>query len=241
MNLLQVRQKFRDLSGRFDLVNEDGSDNGADFFINEGRKYLDRMDETQKSWGVVYRKLDIGTIGISFAYCRAIKEIWITSNTSRWQLEKMPLQDLLVTYLSGDPNSLSQGRPSYYSPCINRILPRSGVLMTGDIDAIVGFVEVPSGYHEYNAAIINVPADQVYYVTITGLFYSEELVNDTDENHWTVLQPLMLIMAAMRQVEVVNRNTQGVNDWDNAISTENRQLGFDLVEELIAEVNQMEG
>ena len=36
-------------------------------------------------------------------------------------------------------------------------------------------------------------------------------------------------------------NTQGVNDWTSAIQTEIQQLGFDLVEELIAEVDQMEG
>ncbi len=52
---------------------------------------------------------------------------------------------------------------------------------------------------------------------------------------------MLLIMAAMRQTEVVNRNTQGVNDWTNSISVEMKQLGMDLVEELIAETSQMEG
>ena len=75
MNLLQLRVKFREISGRFDLVNDDGSDNGADFFINEGRKYLDRLDETQKSWASCFRWLEIGKFSVSFPYCRAIKEV----------------------------------------------------------------------------------------------------------------------------------------------------------------------
>ena len=46
MDLLQARKTFRDLSGRHDLVNEDGSDAGIDFYINEGRKFLDRLDDS---------------------------------------------------------------------------------------------------------------------------------------------------------------------------------------------------
>ena len=59
MNLLQIRTKFRDISGRFDLVNSDYSDNGADFYINEGRKFLDRLGEVQKSWASCFRFIGI--------------------------------------------------------------------------------------------------------------------------------------------------------------------------------------
>jgi hypothetical protein len=76
---------------------------------------------------------------------------------------------------------------------------------------------------------------------INGLFYSAELVNDTDENYWSVAHPMLLYMAAMRQVEVVNRNTQGVRDWENSIMADVKTLGFDLVEEHIAEASEMEG
>jgi hypothetical protein len=47
-------------------------------------------------------------------------------------------------------------------------------------------------------------------------------------------------MSAMRYIEVTNRNTQGVNDWDNSIRLEMKQLGMDLVEELISEITQIE-
>ena len=48
-------------------------------------------------------------------------------------------------------------------------------------------------------------------------------------------------MAAMRYVEVSNRNTQGVNDWTRSIIEDASRIGMDLVEELISEKTEMEG
>ena len=240
MNLLQIRQKFRTISGRHDLVNEDGSDNGADFFINEGKKFLDRLNETQKSWGSCFRYLDTGFWYVTFPYCRAIKEVWLATSTARWQVTKKNLQDIMEGYLTGMPSSRNTGTPLYYSPCITRYIPENAT--AEDFESFAGWVDIPSGNaHEYNTILFNVPASEKMVATINGLFYSMELVNDTDENYWSVMHPLLLINSAMRQLEIVNRNTQGVNDWTGAIISEMQQLGFDLVEELIAEVSQMEG
>lgn len=240
MNLLQIRTKFRELSGRFDLVNSDYSDNGADFFINEGRKFLDRLDETQKSWASAFKFLEIGNFSTSFPFCRAIKEVWIsTVADGRWQLEKKSLQDLIEGYLTGLPSSRENGTPLYYSPAITRYIPENATVQ--DIESFVGFVDIPSGTaSEYNTIILNVPVEVKSAVEIKGLFYSMELVNDTDTNYWSEVHPMLLIMSAMRQVEIVNRNTQGVNDWSNSIKIESAQLGMDLVEELISEVTQIE-
>lgn len=241
MNLLQIRTKFRELSGRVDLVNDDYSDNGADFFINEGRKYLDRLNETQKSWGTCFRIIEIGGFSTTFPYCRAIKEVWVASIAEgRWQLEKYRLQDLIEGYLTGLPSSRTDGIPLYYSPCITRYIPENATVE--DIESFIGFVEIPSGNaYEYNSIMLNVPTDAQLTVIINGLFYSMELVNDIDTNYWSAQHPLLLYMSAMRHVEVVNRNTQGVNDWSSAIATEMTQLGMDLVEEIIAEADEMGG
>jgi len=240
MNLLQERTLFRSLSGRHDLVNEDFTDNGADFFINEGRKYLDRLDETQKSWGSAFKFMGVGRYSVSFPYCRAIKEIWVASTSARWLLEKMALQDMIEGYLTGLPSSRTVGTPLYYSSCITRYIPENAT--AEDLEAFIGFVEVPAGNaHEFNTILVNVPTSEKLTVIINGLFYSMELVNDTDENYWSAVHPMLLYMAAMRQIEITNRNTQGVNDWVSSITTDMKQLGMDLVEELIAEVNVMEG
>ena len=240
MNLLQMRTKFRELSGRHDLVNADFSDNGADFFINEGRKFLDRMDETQKSWASCFRLMEANRFSVQFPYCRAIKEVWVSSIAEgRWQLEKVDLQDLIMGYLTGLPSSRTAGVPLYYSPCITRYIPENATVE--DIEAFIGYVEIPAGNaHEWNAIMINVPTDTQLTVTINGLFYSMELIEDTDENYWSAVHPMLLYMSAMRQVEITNRNTQGVNDWKNSIDVEMKQLGMDLVEELISEITQIE-
>ena len=70
--------------------------------------------------------------------------------------------------------------------------------------------------------------------------YTEELSNDTDKSYWSEVHPEVLIMATMRQIEVFNRNTQGVKDWDNAIEVATFGIGKDLVEEEIAEVTQIQ-
>jgi len=239
MNLLQVRTKFRDISGRHDLVNEDGSDNGADFFINEGRKYLDRLDETQKSWASCFRFVEIGGFSASFPHCRAIKEVWAMSSSARWQLEKVDLQELITGYLTGLPASRSVGTPLYYSPCLTRYIPEDAAV--ADIESFVGWVDIPAGgAHEYNAVLINVPADEKISLDIKGLYYSMELVDGEDTNFWSGAHPMTLIMAGMRALEIVNRNTQGVKDWEASIQTDTTGLGMDLVEELIAEVTQIE-
>lgn len=240
MNLLQVRTLFRQLSGRFDLVNEDNSDNGADFFINEGRKYLDRLDETQKSWASCYRNVPIGNWYASFPHCRAIKEVWAHTISERWQLEKKSLQDLTEGYLTALPSERTSGTPLYFAPCITRYIPEDAEAW--EIEAITGFTDVVAGnYHHYNAVLLSVPVSEETYLDIRGLFYSIELVADTDKNYWSEVHPLLLYMAAMRQIEITNRNTQGVNDWTASIMDEMRQLGMDLVDEIIAEVDQMEG
>jgi len=238
MNYIQARLKFRELSGRFDLVAEDGTDTGGGFFINEGRKFLDRLDETQKSWASCFRFIDVGRFSAQFPYCRAIKEVWAMTTLARWQLEKKRLQNLITDYLAGLPFSRGVGTPLYYSPAITRYIPESATVDT--FEAFVGFVDIPAGgAHEFNSILINVPPDVKISVEIKGLFYSAELAVDTDENYWSAVHPSLLVMSAMRLTEVFNRNTQGVNDWTNSITTEMTQLGFDLVEELIAEVTSM--
>jgi hypothetical protein len=240
MNYLQIRQKFRELSGRFDLVDSAGADLGAGFYINEARKFLDRLDETQKSWGTCFKFLDIGKYSVQFPYCRAVKEVWAATTAERWQLEKKNIQDLINGYLLDIPSSRDTGEPSYYSPCITRAIPENQPVSS--FESFLGWVDIPAGNaHEYNSILVDVPTSEKLTIMINGLFYSAELINDTDENYWSAAHPMLLYMATMRQIEVNNRNTQGVKDWEASITGDMRTLGFDLVEELIAEVTEMEG
>jgi len=238
MNLRDFRKMFRDLSGRFDLVNEDYSNAGIDNFISAGQRFLDRLDETQKSWATKFCRMTTGDIYVTFPYCRALKEVWAASvSEGRWQLVKKDLQDLMEGYLTTLPAEMNDGIPSYYSPCVTRMgLP---AVTLSSFEEFMGYVEV--GGNEYNALLINVPTDKDITLILHGLFYSSQMTEDTDSNYWSDEHPLLLYMATMRQVEVINRSTQGVRDWENSIAVEMKQIGMDLVEELIAEADQMEG
>ena len=240
MNLIQLRTKFRTLSGRFDLVNDDMSDNGADFFISAGQKYLDRLETIKNSYASCFRILSTNHFSVTFPYCRAVKDVWLGTTDKRWKADKLSLNDIIGNYLSGGPSSRTSGLPSYYALCTLRHIPEDASV--SDIESFVEYVDTPAGNtQEYNAIIFSAPAQEQLSVTISGLFYSKELVSDTDTNYWSVTNPLLLLMAAMRAVEITNRNTQGVNDWTNSINSEIHQLGYDGVEEMIADVDQMEG
>ena len=238
MDLIHIRELFKKLSGRHDLVNDDYSDSGVDFFINEGRKYLDRMDETQKTWATRFAPLALGEISVTFPYCRAIKEVWATSATDgRWQMEKKDLQDLMNGYLLTLPAEMGTGVPVHYAPAITRSVPM-GVTPASHEESL-GYIQVSNS--DYNALLLNVPTSAALTLIIHGLFYSPELTADDDINYWSEVHPMLLYMSTMRQIEIVNRSTQGVNDWSASIALEMKQLGMDLVEELISEVSQMEG
>lgn len=239
MPLLQIRQQLRTISGRFDLVNADGSDNGADFYINAGQRHLDRLDETQKSWGTSYRFCESGLWSVQFPHCRAVKEVWGATPTARWQLEKKNLQDLMAGYFTELPSNIDPGSTLYYSPAITRNIPED--ITADDFEAFAGYVDVMSGEHYgYNSVLLAPPTDERLLVEVKGLFYTMELSAETDKSYWSEVHPDVLIMAAMRHMEIINRNSQGVRDWDNSIAAATVGIGKDLVEEEIAEVTQIE-
>ena len=242
MNLLQIRQQLRTVSGRNDLVNNDGSNNGADFYINAGQRHLDRLDTTQKSFGICHRFCDVGFHAVTFPYCRAIKEVWAATITARWQLEKKNLQDLIAGYFTKLPSAIDKGTSLYYAPTITRAVPETFNSASDTFEAYSGYVDIISANHfAYNCVLIAPPTNEKLLVEVKGLFYTDELVNDLDKNYWSEVHPDILIMAAMRHIEIINRNTQGVNDWNSSITTEISNIGKDLVEEEIAEVTQIEG
>jgi len=217
--------------------NVDYADNGADFFINAGSQFLDRLDEVRQSESSIFKFLDVGKWSISLPYCRAIKKVWCASSSERWELKKRSFSEMrgLLTDL---PSARQVGLPTYYSPCILRHVSESGA--ANAMEAFSGFVEVPSGSKSNcNALIVSVPANERLMLEVNGLFYSPTLVEDTDSNLWSDLYPHLLVMSAIRYAEIFHRNREGAKAWEEAIIVDMQQLGFDLVEEQIAGVNEM--
>ena len=243
MNLLDVRKEFVRKSGRYDLVVDTTNwvDNGADFYINSGQRFLDRLDTIPKSVGRHFTKVTSGREYVTFPYCRAIKSCWVMDSDGRTKLTKKDMAEIRQVY--ADPvGSIDTGTPLFYAPAVLRVIPESDRLSIDDLNAMIDYADVMFDQHyAYNGVIFMPPVDGTYIIEVWGLFYSPELTSDTSESFWSVVHPEILLMAAMHQMEIMYRNTEGAKDWLNAINNEVVGLGKDFVEEGIAEVDQMEG
>jgi len=236
MDLFTIRRNFRSLSGRYDLIDDDPT-GLANFLINSASRYLDRATEHQKTWGVHFEEIAADAFHADIPFCRAVKEVWVgTDQNERWQLEKMGIQDLIRNYLSSPPDS---GEPLRYSPVITRRIPE-GV----DISAFSSYLTYTDTAtdldNDFNSVVIVPPTDETLLVEVKGLYYSKELVEDADENYWTVVHPLTLLKAVMRELEIFNQNRSKTRAWDEALGIEIQNINQDLVEEIISEVDEME-
>ena len=243
MNLKELRTQFVKRNGRYDLVvdNVAWADNGADFYINAGQRYIDRLDTVKKSEGRAFKPMASGDYYVTFPFCRAVKEVWVLDADGQKQAKKVDY-DKLRGYFASRQSQLSTGSPSYYYPAGIRLVPESDRLTIDELGSMIDWTHViidPS--YNYNAVMMFPPADGAYTIEIVGLFYSPELSADVDKSFWSTVHPEILLMAANRQMEIDYRNTAGVKDWEAAIQSEILGLGKDLVEEHIADVSQMQG
>ena len=245
MNLKEIRQWFIVESGRYDLVVDTTNwlDNGADKYINAGQRLLDRMVTTPKTLGRNFQVVEAGTYAVTFQKCRAVKEVWVvptagTADDDRTKLTKKSISWIRKNY--PNMNDLDNGAPLYYAPANLRLAPEPASL--GDIDAPANYMDVvgdPTGI--YSGIIFMPPVDEQYLIEVWAYFEAQTLAVDLDESYWSVNYPDLLVMASQCELEMFARNTEGVKDWINAIETVCKAIDFDVVEEEIAEYNQMEG
>jgi hypothetical protein len=186
--------------------------------------------------------LSAGDYVVQFQQMRAVKEVWIAiSGIGRWQLEKKSSKDLREMYPNMD--TLENGQTLYYTPAILRATPELLAGSTSSLDAILAYIgDVATTDHfSYNGVLFLPPIDQTAMIEVIGYAYSAVLVNDTDENFWTVNHPEIVVMAGQMMLERFARNTEGVKDWKVSITDLLSQLEMDTVEEEIAELDELEG
>jgi hypothetical protein len=237
MTLVEVREQFVKLSGRYDLVVDttDWADNGADFFIQSGQDYLDRLHFAPKAENTIFEELAAGEWYVTFAKCRAIREVWINNTEGRSQLTKKDMSWLYQQF-SALVSETDSGTPLYYCPAKLRSTDHADRTNLGTF-----FNYVKDDSDALRGILIFCPADEAIVVEIQGLFYSDALSSDTDTSYWTDNWPAVLIKAALYQVEVFNRNTEGMKDWKFAIEDEFIGIDKDTVEESIVGITQIKG
>lgn len=230
MDLLEIRQQFVKLSGRYDLatttLEDHDTDAGADFFINAGMRFLDRRFYTLKTVGRRFDEVAADSWYLTFQNCRSITEVWINDDEARWQLTKYDY-DVIRRNYPGLVSAAETGPPGFYTPVWIRSPDAT------DIDAQGSFFNYVKADDDgtYNGILFVPPTDASYVIETIGHFYFEALSDNDDENYWTVSVPDTLLKAALYQLEVFYRNTEGAKDWLGALTIEGTDLEKDVVEQ----------
>lgn len=252
MSLLSIRKKCKSLSGRFDLVNSDNSDNGMDFYINSGCRYLDLTTRHMRSFATYRKDITVGDYKLEFKEARTISKIWIYSgSTNRKLLKEITLSEYKNKYVKELPNN-DQGTPIEYAVGILRLQPTQEALFTDQADFLskvsAGTAPFTKDYHDimfgnnqgYISILLGPTSDGDYTLTVYGEFYSKTLSNDNDYNFWSENYPELLISATLYSIEAHYRNTAGMSDWINAMKPLKEGLEFDLVEQQSKNITRIE-
>jgi len=240
MTLLEVRTKFIQNSGRYDLVVDttDYIDNGADFHIHAGQKYLDRLIDIPDSLARIFYKPMAGEYSITIpSSCRALHEVWINDSEKKWQLDYLEPNEFKKRYPS-PVSDLTAGSPEYYTVIDMRSLAPD---FQDDLGEYLDKVAIEDSGYGTRGVVFGPPLDVEHVIDVIGLFHQVKLNDDSDSNYWTYKEENLLIMSALRSLEAFNRNTAGVNDWTRVILDEINKIDLDLAHEESYGVTQMEG
>jgi len=252
MDYKDFRKLFCERSGRYDLMTATYEDSGADFFINAGQRFLDRLQNTGKMKAKHVQSVAAGTIKVYTPGLRSILEVWAgTSADGLTQLAKADLSYLRTLYgeqLSG----VDQSTPEWYAPAVFRpyVDASTTTTLSGyyDIDDLILPVVATPTHYANTGIIIMPPPSDTYYVSIYGLFYSPTLSATLSGVTWTQTTSFwlqvhedILMQAAMYKLEVFYRNSEGAKDWKNALVGDVEGMDKDEAEEEASGIMEMGG
>ncbi len=249
MDFLDVRKKFCEVSGRYDLMNADYTDNGADFILNAAQRYLDRSHDFKKGEARNVQPISAGTIKVQATGLRAVKEVWFTNSdgSSMWPLEKCTLGEIR-DYYGKALSTETQGDVAYYAPVSFRPAPDTvlSATWTGyqDIEDLI----LDDGHYNYNGVVLMPPPSEAGYISIVGLFWSPTLsatlsggVWTQTKSWWTENHPEVLIEAAIMRLHGLYMNTSGFDDYKKIVGVDIAGIDWDSAEEESAGEQQMGG
>jgi hypothetical protein len=252
VTLLQIRTKFVDLSGRFDLVVNTTSyaDNGANFFIQAGLRLLDSLQDTHLAVSRYQKDLAVGDSVLDVpSTIRSIKEVWIVdpSTTQRALLTKQALGYMKENYPKSVANT-TRGTPVDWARTVNLLAPSQLSLTTSagaspytaqfsnDFEDLILANE--AGQHLRSTILFGPPADKAYTMIVYAKFFSV-MSAETDVCYWSEVYPELVVMAASWAVETFYRNTEGAQDWLAQIQNVLLGVDKDLVDEDVSGVSQI--
>jgi len=251
MDYKDIRWKFIEVSGRYDLINPTTQeDDGADFYLNAGQRYLDRLLDTGKMNARYPVIVTAGIIVVKTIGLRAVREVWAANADGKVQLIPESLQKLRTEY-SEESSGIAQACPKYYAPGFFRPYPDTLASVAGMYnveDLLLFSVGPPSQHFNYNGIVIMPPPDGTYTIEILGLFYSPTLsatlaaeVWTQTRSYWTEAQPDTLIAAALFKVDSLYKNVDAAKEYRALVMDDVLGLDRDTVEEDLTGNMQMGG
>lgn len=231
MVLDQLITKFRDLSGRYDMTDEDIID-----LLDAGQRYLDDKTELIYAPKRLIRSITQGAytlaLGMPTKVVQKIKFVNLSSTIAEIEVvefDKLMFADELAI------GSRPEGLPRFVS-----IAPITKNSVSGTIPAsIVADMGITTSYADTLLVFEN-PVDTSYLVDIAGKFYHGSFYS-VDETWWSLHYPMTLVQSALYQLEIGYRNTSGANDWLMAMNVTLKELLDNAIEEEIFNINQIGG
>lgn len=233
MSLVEVRQQFVQISGRYDLVvdSDEWANNGADFYINAGQKWLERRFNIFKEDATEYVILSIGNWYALIQQCRAIKQVWASDALgNKWQLEKRSLKELREWFTT-IPTGITFGSPIQYTLSNFRTIPEEAGTTVVDVFGSTTFSIAATDHYSYNGILVMPPSDGTITLEVKGTFFHPVLVEDEDTNYFSEELLFPLVLSSCRALEMTYRNTVGVKDWTEAIMSEMTPIEMDLADQ----------
>lgn len=246
MTLLQLRQMFLKYSGRADLVTPGTyADNGANDLIWFGQKYLEGLVDLSQSELRYQIDVAAGEFAINIPLTRIVRKVTLANADGTVPLVKKSLDWLNNNY--GDRfENITNAAPAYYAVGYNDLHENQAALTSSTFtteftydEETVKFTDI-GDRHLDSLLIILPPPDGVYTISVHGKFTLNRMTVDADENAWSIAHPNLLLFAALRELEVRMRNSEGLRDRDAAINALVFGIDKDMADQDSVDVRRFE-
>lgn len=238
MSLLEVRKKFVQFSGRYDLVQDTTNwvDSGANWFIQAGQRYLDRMLDVDKHVARFFTTIQAGKHSLQIPLARVIYQVFLVKDSGE-AIELCLIQPSEMQRIwSASASERVPTTPRSYTPLVIRIGEQS------DFDTIPGlYANVSYEAYEYKGITFGVISDKDYGIDVKGLFYSQPLTADNSQSLWTEVHDDILVQASLMTLERFYRNFDGLKESKASVDDLIRQLDMDAVAQQIVTITKLEG
>lgn len=223
MNLSTGRAAFKQLSGRFDLVNPDGSDNGADYWLNQGQNYLDdRFNFVSKAVNMTTLTVDSFYVKVKWLKFPTAVYVIDPDTRSRYYLTRWEEKDFKEVFTH--PDEQTSSLPLVYCVAVNTLAPGLNYLQA-TVDTYDDGDQVSLTLSAlYKTLLFSPKADKAYELYVQGIYKSMELIEDTDSTIWTVLYSRLWLYASLYQLEVAYKNAEAMKSWLLALENEAQEL-----------------